>query len=99
MRRTYRQVEPQGVVVCTTESGELIEVPVFAGILKHPDSEQLRELLTDPVVVRKYTCEALRKAPWSALRRFPRAWLIDCMPHARLRSGRRRAFQFLLGLE
>lgn len=75
-----------------------LEVPVFAGILKHPTSEELAELLTDPAVVRKYTHEALRKAPWSALRRFPRDWLVACLRDAKLPDSRRRALELLLGI-
>ena len=97
MKRTYRFVEPSGTVTCVVAPGEPpLEVPVFGGILKHPTTEQLAELLTDPVVVRKYTLEALRKAPWSALRRFPRGWLIACLRDARLPDGRRRALELLL---
>ncbi len=98
MKRTYRFVEPSGTVACTTGTGEPLELPVFAGILKHPSAEQLAALLLDPVVVRKYTLEALRVAPWSALRRFPRAWLLACLPDATLSEGRRQAVELMLGV-
>ena len=97
MKRTYRFIEPSGVVTCVVDEARM-DIPVFGGILKHPTLEQLRELLTDPVVVRRYTCEALRKAPWNALRDFPRALLIACLPLAILPDGRRRALELLLGL-
>jgi hypothetical protein len=97
MKRTYRFIEPSGTVTCHTAAGEHLELPIFAGILKHPRDDQLADLLTDPVVARKYTCEALRKAPWSALRRFPRAWLLACLQQASLPDGRRRALALMLG--
>jgi hypothetical protein len=97
MKRTYRFIEPSGVVTCMVD-GAPVDVPVFGGILKHPTIEQLNELLTEPVVARKYTCEALRKAPWHALRRFPRALLITSLPVANIPDGRRRALELLLGL-
>jgi len=97
MKRAYRFVEPTGVVTCTID-GDRFDLPVFAGVLKHPTVSQLRELLSDPVVVGKYTRDALRKLPWSALRRFPRGWLIACLPQANLTEGRRRALEFMLDL-
>jgi hypothetical protein len=96
MKRTYRFVEPSGFVTCTTEDGEHVELPVVAGILKHPTLEQLARLLEDPVVARKYTHEALRRAPWSAVRRFPRAWLLAHLAEATLPEGRRRALELML---
>lgn len=96
MKRSYRFVEPLGRVASLTEGGERLELPLFAGILKHPTTGQLAALLTEPPVARKYTLEALRKAPWSALRQFPRWWLIACLPHAHLPEGRRKAVQFML---
>ncbi len=97
MKRTYRFIEPSGVVTCEVD-GAPVDVPVFGGILKHPTVEQLRGLLTDPVVTRRYTYEALRKAPWHALRRFPRALLLACLPLANVPDRRRRALELLLGL-
>jgi len=97
VKRTYRTVERHGVVACATAAGEIVALPVFAGILKHPDPDQLVELLADPAVARQYTCEALRKAHWNLLRQFPRAWLMECLPRARLPAGRRRALALLLG--
>ena len=40
--------------------------------------------------------QALRRLPWSALRRFPRTWLLACLPDADLTEGRRRALEFML---
>jgi hypothetical protein len=84
------------MVHVTMAGGGEIAIPVVVGILKHPSAGELRELLREPVVARKYTMEALRKAPWSVLRRFPKAWLVECLPHARLRPSRARALWFLL---
>ncbi len=97
MKRTYRFIEPSGNVTCVVD-GAPVDVPVFGGILKHLAIEQLRELLTDPSVTRRYTCEALRKAPWHALRCFPRALLIASLPVANVPDGRRRALELLLGV-
>ncbi len=97
MKRTYHFVEPSGVVVSTIE-GQRFEVPVFGGILKHPTPEQLIELLKDSSVVRRYTREALRQAPWCVLRQFPRPLLIEGLPQAGLPVGRRRALELILGL-
>lgn len=91
MKRTYSFVTSRGVVVC-----EGIELPVFAGVLKHPTEEQLRVLLLDPDNARKYTREALRKLPWIALREFPRDWLLGCLSDTSLPEGRRRALEFML---
>lgn len=98
MKRTYHHAEPLGVALCTGATGEAVEVPVFAGILKHPAPDELPALLADPAVLRKYTCEALRRASWHVLRHFPRRWLIDCLRDARLSDSRRDALRFLLGL-
>lgn len=95
MKRTYTFVAPRGVVVCEI-GGRAIELPIFAGVLKHPTEAQLRELLVDPDNARKYTFEALRKLPWSALRKFPADWLRACLEEALLPDGRRRAVEFLL---
>jgi hypothetical protein len=99
VRTGHRFVEPHDTVVCRAEDGTTLAIPVVLGILKHPSAEQLSELLTDVVVVRKYTHEALRRAPWSALRRFPRDWLVSCIEGARLPDGRRRALEFMLRLD
>jgi hypothetical protein len=96
MKRTYRVIEPSGTVMCTID-GARVRLPLFGGILKHPTLDQLRVMLEDPVVVRRYVREALRKAPWNALRRFPRALLLDCMADADLTPGRRGALELLLG--
>jgi hypothetical protein len=97
MKRTYRFIEPSGVVTCVID-GTPTGIPVFGGILKHPTIDQLARLLTDPIVARRYTCEALRKAPWNALRLFPRDFLIASLPSANIHDGRRRALELLLGL-
>lgn len=97
MKRTYRFVAPAGTVVCATEDGESVELPVFLGLLKHPDLEQLIGLLRDPVVARKYTLVALRKGPWSMVRQFPRRWLLERLQETTLPEGRRRALEFMLG--
>lgn len=97
MTWSARYVAPAGMVVCTVDERQL-QLPVFAGVLKHATLPQLRELLTDPVVVHKYTREALRRLPWIALRRFPRSWLTTCLPSASLSEGRRRALEFMLEL-
>jgi hypothetical protein len=95
MRRTIRFVQPSGTVVCRLPGRE-VELPVVQGILKHLDVEQLSALLEDPAVAVKYTIECLRVAPWPILRLFPRSWLLECLPKARLREGRVRAIEFLL---
>lgn len=92
---TRRFVSSRGTVVCEVD-GEHLELPVFAGVLKHPTEDQLRALLADPDNARKYTSEALRKLPWKALREFPRAWLRRCLPRAAVPDGRRRALEFML---
>ena len=96
MKRTQRFVQPSGMVVCRLPDGEAIEIPVVQGILKHLNPTQLADLLTDPEVALKYTLEALRVAPWPVLSRFPRDWLIACLPQASLREGRARALDFML---
>lgn len=97
MKRTYRQPEPEGFAICIIGDRSL-ELPVAPGILKHPTVEQLAGLLADPAVARKYTRAALRRAPWSILRRFPRRWLIEQIEEADLPIGRRRALEHVLGV-
>jgi hypothetical protein len=97
VKRTYRFVQAHGTARCTLASGEQLEVPVFPGILKHPAPDTLGELLTDPIVVKKYTLEALRRAPWPVLKHFDRAWLLACLDEARLSDRRRGALRFMLG--
>jgi hypothetical protein len=96
MKRSYTFVTAREVVCCEIE-GVSISLPVFVGVLKHPTERQLCELLTRPEVARKYTCEALRKLPWSALRQFPLDWLRACLVVSRLPEPRRRAVEFMLG--
>jgi hypothetical protein len=95
MKRSYTFVTAREVVCCEIE-GVSIALPVFVGVLKHPTERQLCELLTRPEVARKYTCEALRKLPWSALRQFPLDWLRACLVVSRLPEPRRRAVEFML---
>jgi hypothetical protein len=96
MKRTYRFAQPGGTVVCQTSDGERIIILVVQGILKHASQEALFSLLQDPHIALKYTVEALRIAPWSVLKHFPRDWLLRCMPEAKLPEGRRRALPFML---
>ena len=96
MKRSYRFVTAREVVCCEID-GVPISLPVFVGVLKHPTERQLCELLTRPEVARKYTCEALRKLPWSALRQFPLDWLRACLVVSKLPEPRRRAVEFMLG--
>jgi len=96
MWRADRFVEPEGEVICTLPSGRRIALPLAPGILKHPTVEDLRRLLTEPAVARKYTIAALHKAPWSVLRKFPRRWLEECMAEAELSARRAAALAFLL---
>lgn len=86
---------PEGTVACQI-ADQVVELPPFMGVLKHPDREQLRALVADPDVARKYTREAHRRLLGSALRRFPRTWLVACLDDAPLTDGRRRALRFML---
>jgi len=96
MKRTNRFVKKRGVVRCVVSQGVEVEVPVFPGILKHPTLDVLRELLQKPEVLKKYTIEALRCAPWPVIRQFPRQLLFDCMKEANIAPGRLRALEFML---
>jgi len=95
MKRSYTFVTAREVVCCEIE-GESISLPVFVGVLKHPTESQLCELLIRPEVARKYTCEALRRLPWTALRQFPLDWLRKCLGVSNLPEPRRRAVEFML---
>lgn len=95
MKRSYTFVTAREFVSCDID-GVSISLPVFVGVLKHPTERQLCELLVRPEVARKYTCEALRKLPWSALRQFPHDWLRMCLPTSSLPEPRRRAVEFML---
>jgi hypothetical protein len=95
MKRSYTFVTTRQVVRCDID-GVSISLPVFVGVLKHPTERQLCELLARPEVARKYTCEALRKLPWQALRQFPHDWLRACLPASILPEPRRRAVEFML---
>ena len=95
MKRSYKFVTAREVVRCDID-GVSIPLPVFVGVLKHPTERQLCELLIRPEVARKYTCEALRKLPWPALRQFPYDWLRACLSTSSLTEDRRRAVEFML---
>jgi hypothetical protein len=70
---------------------------VVQGILKHPDSAQLRQLLRGSAdAAEKYTREALRCAAWPILRAFPRNWLLKLLKTTEVRPSRRRALRYLL---
>ena len=96
MKQTCVFVGSMGTITCCMPSGVNVTLPVVPGILKHPSTEMLPLLLARPEVACKYTCEALRRASWPVLRLFPKAWLRQCMPDARLPHGRRAALDFLL---
>lgn len=97
MRRSAHFVRCRGTVTCQLEGGEVLQIPVVPGLLKHPTVSELRAMLGNPRVVEKYTVAALRKAPWQVLRQFPRRWLLRCIPRAGLAHSRVRAIEFLLG--
>jgi len=96
VKRTFRWVKSVGTVQVALGPDHEITLPVFPGILKHPTVDELRDLLLNPAVARKYTVLALRKAPWQVLREFPREWLEACVVEADLRPGRESALRFLL---
>jgi hypothetical protein len=96
MRRTYRFAVSAGWVTCDLPDGRRVTLPVVPGILKHPMPEQLPSLLVEPNTARKYTVEALKHASWPVLRLFPKDWLRDRLPDARLPDRRREALLFLL---
>ena len=97
MKRVSRFIEGSGTVACVLPSGDRVDIPVAVGILKHPTEESLRGLLEKPAAARKYTKEALKRAPWSLIREFPLSWLKECMQDADLKPGRRKALEFMLG--
>ena len=96
MMRKYKFAECEGYVKCIMPDGKNIEIPVFQGILKHPTSKMLFTILKDYNVMKKYTCEAIRKASWPILAEFPREWLKKCMKDFPLSKGRKKALDFLL---
>lgn len=91
-----RYATPRGTAACTLPDGRIVTVPVVAGILKHPAESALPEILSRPDALRKYTVEALRRAPWQVLSKFPGDWLLECLDAAALRPGRRAALLYLL---
>jgi len=96
VNQTYSYVRSIGTITCKMPSGLDVTLPIVPGILKHPTPEMLPSLLVKPEVAWKYTTEALRKASWPVLRLFPKAWLLHCLPEARLSEGRTAALNFLL---
>lgn len=96
MRRTCHYATSRGIVFVTLAGGEVVELPVIPGILKHPRPDELPELLRDERVARKYTRLAIEKMAWPVLRQFPRAWLIANLKSASVHPGRLRALIFLL---
>ncbi len=96
MKRSYHFVEVTEFAECRLSDGNIIRMPVVAGIFKHTTSEMLHELLQKPPVAKKYTVESLRVAPWSVLREFPYSWLEQHIEEADLRPMRKKAIQFML---
>lgn len=96
MKLIYPLVKPAGYVSCRLPDGTSADIPVVAGLLKHLTVGQLSELLPDIDVLRKYTVEALKHAPWKIVREFPRSWLICCLAQAELPADRRAALEFML---
>ena len=95
-RRAHVFVHSVGTVRCEVDPGVWLALPVIPGLLKHPTEAELFRLLEDPRVARKYTDEALRRAPWSAVRAFPRMWLEERLRAVELPPGRRSALEFML---
>jgi hypothetical protein len=85
-----------GRIQCKLLDGRVIELPIYLGLLKHPRAGELSILLTNPDVARKYTVEALRRAPWNLLREFPEMWLRECIVTSGVRASRQKALEFLL---
>jgi hypothetical protein len=99
MKRTMTFARSLGTIRFEAAPGQVFEIPLFPGIFKHAAPGELAELLSDAATVRKYTREALRTAAWPILKEFPRDWLRTCLQHVDMRPGRRRALEFLLGLD
>lgn len=99
MMRNVTFVKPRGTAVGCTSKGQIINVPLIPGILKHLTLAELEPLLQRPSVLEKYTYEALRWAPWQCLREFPIDWLRVCLAQSDLRPGRRQAIEYLLDIE
>ena len=96
MKRSVRYVERASTADVRLPDGTILRIPVITGILKHLTQDRLVSLLQRPEVLHKYTREALRVVGWSALRLFPRDWLLDNLPDANVRPGRAAAIRFLL---
>ena len=96
MKRTYSFVKKVGTLRYELSTGLEIDIPLFPGILKHLSVRDFPKSLNTQAALLKYTCEALKSAPWPVLREFPRSWLISCMAKAEIREGRKRALMFLL---
>ncbi len=99
MKRTVIFARSLGTVRFEAAPGQVFEIPLFPGIFKHAAPRELAELLSNAAAVRKYTSKALRSAAWPLLKEFPRNWLRICLPRVRLRPVRRRALEFLLGID
>lgn len=99
MKRTFHYPQSIGTVRLKTQSGEEYLIPVFPGILKHPDAQSLINLLNNYSVIHKYTCEALKHAAWPLLKQFPVLWLETCLNDVTLPPGRHRAIKFLLSIK
>ncbi len=97
MKRTLRFVRSSGRLSVQVTASRSVSVPVFPGILKHRTPDRPPILLQKPHVLRKDTREALRVAALLLLREFPRDWLLENLPDAGVRPGRRQAIEFLLG--
>jgi hypothetical protein len=97
VKRTLTYASKIGTIPFEVARGQVVQLPLFPGILQHVSPSELAGALSSPAAVRKYTCEALRTAAWPILREFPRDWLRSCIPLAGIRPGRREALEFLLG--
>lgn len=96
MTRRYKFARPQGHSLCRLGPEKTLQLPVFAGILKHLHPDELAGLLEDEEVARKYTRLALEKSAWQILKEFPDWWLLECLDQAELSEGRRDALLFKL---
>ncbi len=97
VKRTLQYAQSLGTTKCVLSEGPHLELPVIPGILKHPRIEDLPDLLTRPDVAQKYIRLALSQCAWPVLRQFPKPVLQAYLPSTKMRKGRRRALQFLLG--
>lgn len=84
-------------ISCWLSDGRSVDLPVVQGIFKHLPLEKLRVQLTDPLVLKKYTEEGIRRTTWSVLRAFSPDWIKECFAGMDVPEARRRAILFLLG--